>query len=249
MMAGLSLKVSKLGRLGRFVQFARSYGVPRAGIYFMNTTFFDLRTGLNTARSMPSKVAGVPPDLLGDSVDYLPSWTVTIRKAFRVVKQTLGAQALGSTFVDVGAGKGKVCIVWAQELRRARIASGDLLAVDISEVLCGVASENLAKAGLTGKVRIVIEDAAQLSLDEHPQILLWLYNPFGAETLSKLLRETYGRVVGIVYSNPVAHETVVSAGYELIYQEEGWHPNLSFTIYVPRNLRNPHSSAPLPLRH
>lgn len=199
----------------------------------MNTTFFDLSTGLDTARSMSSKLAGVNPHHVTDAVDYLPSWTRTIRKAFRVVRRELGTQALESTFVDVGSGKGKVCIVWAHELRRARIKSADMLAVEISEVLCRVAKENIERAGLGQQVQIITEDAGQISLADKEKVLLWLYNPFGSDTLSKLLKAMDGRVVGIVYGNPLAHETVVQNGYELIHRDLGWHSNLNFNIYAP----------------
>lgn len=223
----------KTSRIGRFVQFARRHGFGGAAIYFLNTTWFDLRTGLDTARSVGLESLGLGTGLVGDGVEYLPSWTVTVRRALRAVKETLGSSALEHPFFDVGAGKGKVCIVWAQEVAKLSISRPLIFAVEISKSLCGIASNNVSRAGLSREVSIVERDAVDLRVDQAQPVILWLYNPFGESTLTALLENIRGRVLAIVYCNPVAHDTVVAGGYAVKYQEKRWHPNLSFTLYVP----------------
>lgn len=227
--------------LGRYIQFAQRYGIAGSVRYFLNTSWFDWRAGLDTAHSVAvaDLIPGGAPR--GDEVEYLPSWTVTVKKAFAVLRDVLGVPALAHTFVDVGAGKGKVCVVWARELRHAGLSGVTVRGVDISAKLCQIARENVARAGLSQQVGIDEHDAATLRFDGDERVVLWLFNPFGEVTLGKLLENIRGQVEAIIYCNPVAHDTVVAGGYEVMHQEERWHPNLSFTLYVPRNR---HSSAP-----
>ena len=222
------------GGIGRYVQFGKRYGFSQAVRYFLNTTWFDWRTGLDTAHSVAKADLELGRAGRGDEVEYLPSWTVTVKRAFRVVGKFLGTGALAQTFVDVGAGKGKVCVVWARELRRAGLSEARVLGVDISEKLCHIADENIAHAGLSARVAIRQHDAADLRLDDIDRVILWLYNPFGESTVLKLLKNLQGRVAAILYCNPVAHSVIVAAGYEVKYEERSWHPNLSFTLYIPR---------------
>ena len=223
-----------LGGIGRYVQFCKRYGFSQAVRYFLNTSWFDWRTGLDTAHSVAVADLGLGGAVRGDEVEYLPSWTVTVKRAFRAVRKLLGTGALAHTFVDVGAGKGKVCVVWARELRRAGLPEAKVLGVDISEKLRHIAEVNIAHAGLLATVVIRQHDAADLRLDDVDRVILWLYNPFGESTVSKLLNNLQGRVEAIVYCNPVAHSVILAAGYDVRYEEQGWHPNLSFTLYVPR---------------
>lgn len=218
---------------GRYIQFAQRYGIAGSVRYFLNTSWFDWRTGLDTAHSVA--VADLNPESAtrGDEVEYLPSWTVTVKKAFAVLRDVLGAPALAHTFVDVGAGKGKVCVVWARELRNAGLSGVIVRGVDISAKLCQIARDNVARAGLSQQVHIDEHDAARLRFDGDERVVLWLYNPFGEVTLGKLLGNIRGQVEAIIYCNPVGHDTVVAGGYAVKYQEKRWHPNLSFTLYVP----------------
>jgi Methyltransferase domain len=222
-----------LGGIGRYVQFGKRYGFPQAVRYFLNTSWFDWRTGLDTAHSVALADLDLGGAGRGDEVEYLPSWTVTVKRAFRAVRKFLGTGALAHAFVDVGAGKGKVCVVWARELRRAGLSEARVLGVDISEKLCHVADVNIAHAGLSAMAAIRQQDAADLRLDDVDRVILWLYNPFGESTVSKLLNNLQGRVEAIVYCNPVAHSVIVAAGYDVKHEEKSWHPNLSFTLYVP----------------
>lgn len=219
--------------LGRYIQFAQRYGIAQSVRYFLNTSWFDWRTGLDTAHSVA--VANLNPGgaSRGDEVEYLPSWTVTIENAFAVLRDGLGTPALAHTFIDVGAGKGKVCVLWARKLRRVGLPEVRVRGVDISAKLCQIARDNVARAGLDRQVFIDEQDAASLKFDDSGRVILWLYNPFGEATLAKLLENTRGQVEAIVYCNPLAHETVLAAGYKVKYEEKQWHPNLSFTLYVP----------------
>lgn len=220
--------------LGRYIQFAQRYGIVRSARYFLNTSWFDWRTSLDTAHSVAIADLNLPSDIRGDEVEYLPSWTVTVKRAFRALRKSLGAPALAHTFIDVGAGKGKVCIVWAGELKRAGLLGVGVRGVDISERLCAIARHNVSRAGLSEQVTINHQDAVGLELGRDERVILWLYNPFGETTLGEVLRNIRGHVEAIIYCNPVAHETVIAEGYEAKYEEKRWHPNLSFTLYVRR---------------
>jgi SAM-dependent methyltransferase len=101
------------------------------------------------------------------------------------------------TFVDLGCGKG----------RAVMLASGmgfhEVMGVELNPGLAEVAGANLAvwKAGRS--VRIVCGDATEVELPAGPCVV-YLFNPFGAPVLRRLLErlEARGGAVDVVYQNP-----------------------------------------------
>jgi SAM-dependent methyltransferase len=89
------------------------------------------------------------------------------------------------TFVDVGAGMGRAVLLAAEYRFRA------VVGVELHAVLARIARRNVALWRAWGRalapMRIVCRDAAQFSLPEGPCVA-FLFNPFGAPVMRRLLR-------------------------------------------------------------
>ena len=91
----------------------------------------------------------------------------------------------GFTFVDIGAGMGRAALLAAEMPFR------QVLGVELHPILARIARGNLRVWRAAGRVqsptRIVCCDAAEFPLPPGP-VLLFLFNPFGAPVLRRLLK-------------------------------------------------------------
>jgi len=95
-----------------------------------------------------------------------------------------------TTFVDVGAGMGRAMLLAAEMPFRA------VIGVELNPTLVRIARRNLAlwrKAGRAqASMRMVCGDAAEFALPDGP-CLAFLFNPFGAAVMRRLLRNIAAR--------------------------------------------------------
>jgi SAM-dependent methyltransferase len=121
-----------------------------------------------------------------------------------------------ATFVDVGAGMGRVV------LRAAARPYRQIVGVEISPALHEVAKEN--RGAYRGElvcrdVRLVRADAAAFAFPRG-DLVVYLYNPFRAEVLGPMLDRLAGarsREVVLLYHTPVERAAVdAHAAFELI---------------------------------
>jgi len=121
------------------------------------------------------------------------------------------------TFIDVGAGKGRIVIAAASQ--GFRCATG----IEFAGELCAQANRYLADLGLadgSGRVRVDQADATEFNIPPGP-CLFYLYNPFREEILRRFITHvliSYAnepRALRFVYLNPV-HKCAFAAQPELI---------------------------------
>ena len=142
------------------------------------------------------------------------------REACRRWRETLPAvsgRMEAYSFVDVGAGKGRVLLL-AAELPFRKI-----IGVEISEELAGIAQSNAARwsrvARPKAKIRIVNGDAAKFPWPRTP-LLVYLYNPFActlvaqmAERLAAAAAAASGPgLVDLLYVNPTCADVLSKQG-------------------------------------
>lgn len=88
------------------------------------------------------------------------------------------------TFIDIGCGKGRTLLM------AAALPFREIIGIELDPGLTQIAEENLAKsrkAGLTlPPTHVLCTDAAELDLPDSP-CLIYLYNPFTAAVMEKLL--------------------------------------------------------------
>jgi SAM-dependent methyltransferase len=124
---------------------------------------------------------------------------------YAIIRSILDHLALDSSdvFVDIGSGKGRVLCCAAQYPVK------QVVGVDLSDALCQVARDNAGR--MRGRrAPISVETTLAQEFDYSTSTVLFLFDPFGAETLGPLL-EKIGRdargSVRIAYANP-SHDEV-----------------------------------------
>jgi SAM-dependent methyltransferase len=139
-----------------------------------------------------------------DASPYFP----TRGRAFKRLLAHLHAPA-GSTFVDLGCGKGKVLLL-ASRSRFSRVVG-----VEFSATLCNIARRNVQRyshrVSTTPQIDIVCCDAAQYVFRPDENVF-FMFHPFGAtvmerviDNLQRSLSET-PRPVWIIYTLPVLRD-------------------------------------------
>jgi len=138
----------------------------------------------------------------GDNHAYTSPDYWYVRRAIGIVKA-----GPDDVFFDIGSGKGRViCLV-------ARTTVEKCVGIELLKPLCEVATRNaLRLRGKRAKIEIVCSDAASADLCEGT--IYFMFNPFGAATLSDTLENIFTsltrnpRQIKIVYYNAV-HEPVL----------------------------------------
>lgn len=91
-------------------------------------------------------------------------------------------------FVDIGCGKGKICLD-ARRLGRF----GRVVGVDFSKALVATAEQNARKCGYADNIELVCADATQYDLPDGAN-LVYLFNPFGAAILKAFVERNLARL-------------------------------------------------------
>lgn len=166
------------------------------------------------------------PDAIGPSLDHATHYEATPPADLERLLKALTLAPEHTTFVDVGAGMGRVVLQAAQRPFR------QVIGVEISAALHEVAKEN--RAAFRGElrcrdVRLVRSDALRFRFPRG-DLAVYLYNPFRAAVLGPLLERLAAdcrREVAILYHTPVeraaldAHPAFTlerDLGFGLIYR-------------------------------
>lgn len=207
-------------------------GGPRlAWSVFREVHWFDLMNRTRTSGVVDPSEFGLERVPSG-TVVYMASWTSVIRHQFRECREILGDDFARATFLDIGCGRGKVVLVWQAECRASGVAQR-VVGVDFSPVLLADARRNAARMGASA-IEFVEADATALRPDAFGQpLVIYLYNPFSAATLARVLALLGDRAAAIIYCNPQHGDIVRAAGFRVARETCGWHANLNSLLFVP----------------
>lgn len=168
------------------------------------------------------------PHAIGDAIEDATHYEPTPVKQFEAMLDALPVSAEGFTFVDIGAGLGRVVLL--ASTRPFRQAVG----VEVSAALCETARDNLVRwrrghERLPCKdLRIVCEDAAAFTFPPG-NLIVYLYNPFGEATIARVAGNIAAQASGtcfVLYHTPVHRrvfdeharfELTADLGFGLIY--------------------------------
>jgi methyltransferase family protein len=170
----------------------------RARMY-VSDLVLDLRLGVRTRGLADNEAALTPRTLGGDPHAYEPVHADWWRRAM----SALPPVSPDAAFVDLGTGRGRPMVLAAQMGFRR------IVGVELDPALVEAAERNVRRWSRrnSGAVMTVVHaDAATYPLPDGP-LVVFLANPFGAETLRRVLdrvvaRRGQGDVV-VVYFNPV----------------------------------------------
>ncbi len=177
---------------------------------------FDAEHGVTTEALV--FLGELDPDAIGPSLEFATHYEPTPVAQAEALLNASPLRPENATFVDLGAGMGRVVMLAARRPFRA------VIGVEISPALVEIARENLATARdplrVARDVKIVGADAGQYVFPRGG-LVVFMYNPFRGSVLGAVVsnvRETSeDREVVLLYHTPVERDTVDASGaFELV---------------------------------
>jgi SAM-dependent methyltransferase len=171
---------------------------------------FDWRYGTDTMRWVDLQALKVSSSNRIHGVRY----QATKEQPFRRLLRHLDLPKRG-TFVDLGAGKGRVLLL------AAHAGFDRVRGIEFSAELCSIARQNvrlfMTKTGNDSQIEIVEEDVATCEIRDDDAIF-FMYNAFGPVVIEAFLArlkaslERIPRDVWLIYSTPIHNDTIASHG-------------------------------------
>jgi SAM-dependent methyltransferase len=193
-------------------------------LYVKESLAFDIRHGTNTHLRVPkTQSTGVGADF-EDGVLYVASLTSVVQDTLAAAESAFGeVRFREAQFIDLGCGKGKTLLVYAMRYgRRAKYAA---VGIEYEPGLCEIARSNARKLAPSGQGIQVHCDSA-LNVERYingAQLVVYLYNPFGGQTLRSVLAVLAKYRHVLIYVDPVERHLLVGFGYEVVESRLGQH--------------------------
>ena len=180
--------------------------IPKADLLYGNGWDrihpFDLLHHTDTSGVAPAKDISNQEAIIAHAVDYAGSQPSVLRLALNDL-----LPLDDYTFIDLGCGKGRALLVASEFSFRA------IVGVELSSRLAEIARRNAeivaTKFPARTPVRVAVGDASTFPLPAG-NIVLFLYNPFGAKLIANVVAgveaalAAAARNIYIIYYNPVA---------------------------------------------
>jgi predicted RNA methylase len=190
---------------------------------------FDAEHGVTTEALL--FLGALDPEAIGPSLEFATHYEPSPVAQAEALLEASPLRPESSTFVDLGAGMGRVVLLAARRPFRA------VIGVEISPALVEIARENLATVRdprrVVRDVKIVRADAASYALPRG-DVVAYMYNPFRGPVLEAVLarlRAASERAsVALLYHTAVERETVEATraferiadlGFGLVYRVPG----------------------------
>jgi SAM-dependent methyltransferase len=158
------------------------------------------------------------PEAIGPSLEFATHYEPTPVAQAEALLDASPLTAEHTTFIDIGAGMGRVVFLAARRPFRG------VVGVEISPALVEIARDNLGDLSDTRRqatdVRFVCADAAAYRFPPG-DLAVYLYNPFGAPVLEAMLARLCAhdpsREVVLMYHTALQHATIDATGaFEVI---------------------------------
>ncbi|MGH1419911.1 MAG: class I SAM-dependent methyltransferase [Hyphomicrobiaceae bacterium] len=210
----------------------------RAVLWLRAHAWWDRRIrNLNTNDETASNVVLDEVSIRGPNrdagIDYEPApWSV-----LDWVQEALPQPTAEWSFVDFGAGKGRVV------LHASRLPYGNVVGVEFAKELVESAQELLEAAPIirAGSVEIINQDAAEYKLPD-TSVVAFFFNPFDPPVINRVattIAQSYKecpRPIYIVYLNPVHHDVFDDLeDFNLV--KLAWSTGLKFRALSPNSVR------------
>jgi hypothetical protein len=190
---------------------------------------FDARHGVVTEALI--FLGELDPEHIGDALADATHYEPTPLAQFDELLRALPIAHDEYTFVDIGAGMGRVLLLASTKPFK------HIVGVEVSPALCQTARDNVTKWRQSRPdahckdVRVVCKDAASFRFP-NGNLVFYLYNPFGESTMRRLVyriaQECSGSVF-LVYHTPVHRDVVdenrcftllVDLGFGTVYEKK-----------------------------
>ena len=168
------------------------------------------------------------PEAIGPSLEFATHYEPTPVAQAEALLDASPLAPERTTFVDLGAGMGRVLLLAARRPFRA------VIGVEISPALVEIARENLASVHdpqrVARDVKMVRADAAEYAFPRG-DLVIFMYNPFRGPVLDRVLANVrttaHERDVVLLYHTPVERDTIdateafelsTDLGFGLVYR-------------------------------
>jgi hypothetical protein len=190
---------------------------------------FDTLHGTNTAAPL-ARIAFRRLQNLNQGSAYQASWTSTINRNYQWCRDYLGDRFAAHTFIDIGAGKGKVNLIWQQNLDRDQITQRNM-GIEYYEPLVTIARNNF-KIMFQRPGEFVVADAATANLRTYgDQLIIYMFNPFNTLILLQMLRNLRGWPTLLIYNVPAAETLLTTQGFQVVERFSGPNQNQCTTFF------------------
>jgi SAM-dependent methyltransferase len=168
---------------------------------------FDRRHGVDTAGVIAVEDLDHAGGRHGDGVCYGTVPMHQTEKMFRALAASAPQPLPEFTFVDLGCGKGLPLML------AVRYGFGSAVGVELDAGLAAIARRNARAFGAGDAIEVLERDAAAFDFPERPTAL-FMFNPFGADTLGAVLDRAVESVTRnprpffVAYYNPVHREVL-----------------------------------------
>jgi SAM-dependent methyltransferase len=193
---------------------------------------FDVVFGTDTRAKVENvDLTDVASANLARGIRYEPTRAIPFRRVLRAARIPVRG-----TFVDLGCGKGRVCMLAALH------GFPHVVGIDYSPGLCRIAERNLerlrARTGRNFDVDIRVTDATQYAFAPDDSVV-YLFNPFDEAVLTAVLERlraslrVHPRPVWLVYHNPM-HRGAIEATREYDFAGTWTFGGCRFVVYRSR---------------
>ena len=172
--------------------------------------FFDWRYGTDTRRMVDADDLETESENKSRAVQYQATKAWSFLKLLRAIQIPSDG-----TFVDIGSGKGRALLIAAHYGFKRSVG------IEFSPQLCAIARKNVAtfqKSSLLRSEIEVIEGDAALCPIESEMNVFYMYNPFDAVVLSRVLANIgesvaqSPRKIWLIYNTPLHHDVIERSG-------------------------------------
>lgn len=207
-------------------RFVKGSSAKRGFIYSLKIAlhelWFEFRYGTDTIEIVDlNQIADVSKNEKEDSeaVYYMASYVYLFNRLMKQISKHVDQPA---TFIDIGAGKGRVMILAAVN------GFKNVLGVEYSKELCRICEENLKKFTLKTKSETnfstIHESVMTYEIPEDVTVV-YLANPFGEPGMLAVIEQIEQsaikapRDIYIAYFNPLFGKLFEDNGYETLFEE------------------------------
>jgi SAM-dependent methyltransferase len=215
--------------LGDYWKMFKARGLKLPLTYFFQAQLFDLLRGTDTHDWLQKQdFDGALKDEPHGEI-YMCTWTAEVDRAHAALRNLLGEELDDWSFVDIGCGKGKVCLIWAEKTALTAYR-GRIFGVDYLASLIAIAERNKARRG-NPPITFIRDDARNVDYAAMGErLIVFLFNPFDQALLAQVVARIAGTRHLIVYVNPRYQAFLQGTGYRLLWRRQGWHTNDTIAI-------------------
>jgi 16S rRNA G966 N2-methylase RsmD len=150
-----------------------------------------------------------------------------------LIREALSTGQEFENFIDIGSGKGKVCICAAKSFKFKKI-----IGIDFSQALVDIANRNLAKLSYAN-IQFINADAIEWKIPDG-NALIFLFNPFNASILAHFISSNVGHFKNnhsfIIYADAIHDKVIEELGFDKVVESRVYNSAIfKFKPIPPQN--------------